>query len=745
MSHRKVVKDVNEGNIAPAPGKAVATDRGTAVSGKSRQDVAIRDDSSSKRFASALISAAGTAADLINKRSNERKYLKGKAMAGREGGEADAAALSKTLSNKLFGPDATLRGAQDQIIKTNLVKAEGKLKRDLAEFGHTMTPEEWEDHLAGTVQESTDKYADHEDVRNMLVSEYGDIVARASRDHAVEHEKFVQSENREVYLGHITAVDERAAEDYASGDPNRIQDAEDALLDALSRNGDMKEEAQQSALVSVVSRGLAEGRPGLYNTAEKYGMIGDLPHDMQVQLDDLKDLHDAKNDETLIKDVQSLDRIAATGDMEKTAAMAESIRARNPVALGKGGVKTYMDKAYKASVKQQEAQEAAREEQHKLVTSDPGLAGLTEKKQKDAFEAHTADIAERGLRQEMAEMYARIGEPVPADVEITPAQKRRWKLENQDGWAPQWAKFQIKSPEVTTMGKTIYQNINRTDITDESAQQIANDLGHLLKLREMPEGSEIFDKHFNKSEVALLTDMHEQINLDGQDPSEVLTRYHKLKERKASGEKLDPTKDQVSTGVDEIVERFLDEKGEQWLGIWDKDPSSLTELKTEAERLFTERFREEGDAALANIAAIAELNQNSAVINNKFILNGAKLDERAPNGNFDRYLEGLNDDMVTRAYLNAEAHGLPEDFDLRDPAHRVVAEPDGSAVTIYIETEGPFGQMIEKGVVIPNARTLDDIFPTWEERQMESLRENLLNSRRGGAFSSQQMTAPETN
>jgi hypothetical protein len=133
---------------------------------------------------------------------------------------------------------------------------------------------------------------------------------------------------------------------------------------------------------------------------------------------------------------------------------------------------------------------------------------------------------------------------------------------------------------------------------------------------------------------------------------------------------------------------------------------------------------------------LQRLNKGSTTIGNKFILGGAKLDAKSYGGNFDRYLEGINDTEADREKL-ISMYKLDEDFDLRSDTNRFVPNPDGSGVTIWINANDHAGGRSEVPVVIKSPTRAEHIKPTTGERRMQTIRTSLFESRAGGSFSSQ--------
>ena len=731
LSHRQVVRDVNEGNVVPPATKAV-TSRSGVSAGKA--DTVIQQDDGKTNLVNTLVRAAGQVGNAVSREQDRRAAIEGYNMAGTEEGRKAVAGMEDSLSTMIFGPNPKLRAAQERIAMDQTNDLKTKLDLDSADFGHKMTAEEWQAHTDATLKDTLDKYKD-DDIKDQITMRYGQNLTAVQRDWTKANHVFLQNEERESVMDRSGKSAELAQADLDSQDPHRIADAEQRYGEAFAKPEGMTDEAFDSAMVTVVSNELANGRGGMYEYGESRGAIDSLDFEQQEQLKTMKGIFDAEQDEQYIVGMQQLEYLAKSdGDIDQVTTLAKALQKQNP-QLFANGIAPFVEMAFDRQVELQSEAQLRRENEHRALTGDPALSRQPEKLKQQAMEDMLLTMAENGVRAELKADYQRRGEHMPKDIEITPQAMNRYSLDNTASWARLWAINKIPTDHVKQLGNMVIQNIGRVDTTESDATNLQNDLNSLMVLR--GESPEFFAKHFDAADTARIVKYHRQMNEDGQNPFEVVQRLREAEDRKDRGLEYPALEAGVaSDNVETIVDDFVDEKGEKWLGFWDKEPENQHDISQHAKRYFEEEYARTGDEELSRDYALQRLNKGSTVIGNKFILGGAQLDKQAFGGDYDRFLEGINDTQSEREKLILQ-YGLDEDFDLRSDSNRFLPNPDGSGVTIWIEAENAFGGRVEKPVVINSPKRKEHILPTTGEQYWESIRSTLFESRSGGSFSSQ--------
>jgi hypothetical protein len=726
LSHRQVVRDVNEGKVVPPVDEAVTSSRG--VSGGPSTQV-IRSDDGSQRLLNSLLKAGGVVADKISAEAKRKAKIEGYNMAGTEEGRAAADEMGQTLNVKLFGPGAKLRSAQERIAQDQTDDNIAKLRSDLEDFGHKMTEEEWREHTDTQLASMTDKFED-EGLKDLITERFGRNIQAVKRDYEKSSKTFVQAEERETYVNSISSAAKMAQADLDSGDPQRQEDAEVRITESLLQPEGMSDEAYRSALAAAVKNELVNGRSALFDIAKSSGILEELDFEETQELQQAKLLHDSKNDEQWIRRVKTVEYLASAINSDNTpkasadeiAAMAKALQDENPAAYAASGIAPLVEAAFDRDLKIQAEKVRRRTAQHQYAVGDPALTRATAAEQQMAAADHFAELGEEGARKELEEFAAANGDTAPQGQEIPPGAANRWLLENPRVWARDWSTNSIVLDGVTQMGRVVLNNIGRLDITRDSATQLRSDLDSLMVIRD--ENPELFAKHFDESEAARLVKYHREMSIDSQNPYEVVQRLRDRERRQEQGLAYTPDPDKAAERTDDIIEMFVDEKGEEWLGIWNRDPENLRDLELHALSYYNEEYTRTGDPDQSRQYAMQRLNKGSTVIGNKFVLGGAKLDKNSYGGNFDRYLEGLDDSDEAHMKLVTQ-YKLPEGASLRDDANRFVVNPDGSGVTIWMEDET--GVSVPVPVNIP--RAAEDILPTFNEQMMATAREAAVESR----------------
>jgi hypothetical protein len=332
------------------------------------------------------------------------------------------------------------------------------------------------------------------------------------------------------------------------------------------------------------------------------------------------------------------------------------------------------------------------------------------------------------------------------------------------------------------MGNQVLHNIGNPAITPEMADQLGTDLDNLMVLSK--QAPELFAKHFSPQDVARLEVMHNRMQLEGANPFEVVQRMQEHARLDKRGLLSEATPEQIADGGAQATQAFVREHGDwsinpfryaaafAWGGVQtvreggqmllegvkavtpgldadsDKfgvnnikmafkdiaklDPEYMQHVEALSKQYYEEEFAISGDEELAVAAAKARLNRGSRVIGGRAVIDGYKLDEASYGGNYDRFLEGIENDETSRQALITQ-WGLKEDFSLRSGMQTVVPSPDGRSATIWVE--GADGTL--KPVLIHAPTRPEQILPTRNEQWIESIRSNLLESRSSGAFQHQ--------
>jgi hypothetical protein len=770
LSHRQVVRDVNEGKVVDSTGAAPSSARGVGAVRPGRQDKSVDiDHGSSDRLVQSLVRATGKVGGAIAKEQERKQIIAGYNWAGTEAGRKEVEEASGTLAAKLFGPNPKLRSAQERIVKDQTDAAASKLLLDLDDFGHKMTEKEWQEHAAKTLVQRLERFED-DGIKDQITQRFGQNLSAISREYTKQNHLFLQNEERETFMDSVGNTSRMAHNDFASGDPNRLFDGGQRLREVLTKPEGMTDEAYHSALATVIKRDLADGRGGLYLAAKDAGILDGFDFKDRDDLQTQWDLFNVQNDETMIRTVDDLMYLAENGEdhEEQVFNMAQRLFQVNPEAFGRAGIAGVMDKAF-ARQRAVEAERRARFAREQMARSgDPALLRSSPDERQQAVEDGLNTAADHAIRTEMQHHADRNGFPYDAEMQVTQGQRDQWLLENPDKWGRTWASNGVPVDQVGQMGRMIVNHIDRLDLTEETAQELKSNLDSMMQLRQF--SPDLWSKQFTSEEATRMLAYHEEMNISNADPFAAVQRLRDIEARRLSGQTFEAKPGEIRQGVEAVGKAFVREHGEwsinplrhaagfllgtgratvelakkpipfvegdlgkavvTYKNLTKLDPDLKQDLDLRAERFYEQEFERTGDDRMARAYATSQLNKGSTVIGGRFVLDGARLDENSINGDFEHYLEGLNDDQEFRRRATGKEYGLPADVDIARDIVSVRAYPDGTGATLQYLAED--GSLRVLPINVPTRP--EDLRPTDSEKVRATLRKNLLESRAGGSF-----------
>lgn len=716
QSHRQIVKDANEG-VVSAPEAAPESSVGIKAIRGRRNDVhrIVENNDDSAQLATALVEAAGQIGANIVRERQRRAAIEGYNKAGTEEGRREVDKVSGHWANQLFGPDTSLRASQERIVKDSVDRQYIKLQADLKEFGHSMSDEEWDNHVLGALDESTDKYED-DGIRDMITQRFGENMTALQRDYVKESTLFKQAEARETFINSVESSVAVAQADLESGDYHRAGDAYKRMQDALVKPEGMSKPAYQTAIADVLKGEMNEGRDGLFKVATEQGIVKDMPFETRQELMNAKQLYDTKFERDAVEASVELDKLVMTGDVPAVVAYAETLQKKYPSMFDSGGVNAYIEKAMeaKAKIMYEKRQETIR--MTKALAGDPSLSRESKEDQQAAVNAATNYRVDNMMRDEAKAGAQRNGEEMQGNWQPTPAQRSEWMLANPEKWADTWAMNNVETSQVSMLARTVMYNIGNPDITEAKAAQLKDGLDALNVLRE--KNPALFAKQFdNDEQLASFVEYQQQMAVEGVSPYEVVASITSRKQRERQGLNTVPTPENTQSAVKEIGTVLKGAKGE-W-GIWEvpgaivasaahvaasmipftdstlegtakvwneavaKDPLQKQDMDAVAKRLYEEEFAKTGDHKTAVAVATARMQRDSTIYGTQYIVGGARIDEATYGGSFDKFMLGLNDDPATRAKL-VDQYKLDVDTDLRGSAVGVIPNGDYTGVTLRV-------------------------------------------------------------
>lgn len=293
QSHRELVQDTNAGNIQPTTQERASSQ--AQIGSKQVRQVGVEDHA----LAAALVDVAGTAADPIIAETNRKKEEQSYINAGKEEGRKAANSAADVWHNKLFGADASLRGAQERIAEDNArnlyLEAQNLLENGGAD---SWDDETWDKWRTDKIAEEVGKY-DSEGMKDHINTTMGKDFQKLERDRAWKHQEYTQAENRNTTLNGLDTIAKTFNSDMASSNVQRSEeDAATRLkeIDELKAKSGMSDKAFASVVAQTASNEYVKGHDDFAKYASENGYFDDLDFEDQQTLESAQRVHEMKHD-----------------------------------------------------------------------------------------------------------------------------------------------------------------------------------------------------------------------------------------------------------------------------------------------------------------------------------------------------------------------------------------------------------------------------------------------------------------
>ena len=336
QSHRQLVENTNEGIVEPTSSeKATST---AQVGGRQTQQLG-----PDHALATALVDVAGTVAQPAIAEANRKKELQGYEDAGEEEGKKAADSAADVWHNKLFGADASLRGAQERIAEDNSRRIYLK-GQDLLENGgaDSWTDKEWKDWKDKELSDEIGKY-DSQGMKDLVTTSMGRDFQNLERDRTWKHKQYEQAENRKSTTQQLSTLAETYKQDKGSDNVQRSEEDSQGrlqeILDLKEKSG-VSDPVFSAIMAQVASDELTNGNPDFLEFGKENDLFDDLSFEDQQRLDDALDVHELQNNEEFGNRHQSIfgpTGSIARGDVNGALAAYDSLVADYPKAIPQGG------------------------------------------------------------------------------------------------------------------------------------------------------------------------------------------------------------------------------------------------------------------------------------------------------------------------------------------------------------------------------------------------------------------------
>lgn len=356
QSHRQTVQDTNEGIVAP-PEEGQQTTQGAGVKQQVDQNIG-----NEQRAAKALIDTAGTVGQIATKESKRREVIEGQKIGGSEEAMEYINATNDTFATKIFGPNATLRAAQETQMETATLKGNQQLRDWVEQEGHRLGPDEFDKKQKEIYEDIVGKYDDGP-AKDVIANQYADKLRGAQREYEKAHEIFTQNENLNSYLDKTDVALTEAEKLLGSDDPQQQAEGTEQLDDIMKKPDNMSHEAYESALVHLAGEMIAKDQTAGYKYLKENGAFDEMSHANKKALEQTDRINDIKNGDAFREANTAIGNAAARGDPATVAKLAKDLQKTHPEAFP-NGVNSVIAQAEQVAFAQQQAIALNQQERH---------------------------------------------------------------------------------------------------------------------------------------------------------------------------------------------------------------------------------------------------------------------------------------------------------------------------------------------------------------------------------------------
>lgn len=335
-SHRQLVQDTNAGAEVAPP--SVATTSKATISPQTKEIIGTEN-----RLGGALVDVAQTAAKPIIAEQKRLQELAGYDAAGKAEGKQLADGAAGVWHNKLFGANASLRGAQERIAEDNArnlyLNAQHLLKTGGAD---SWDDEKWQTWKDEQISNEVNKY-ESDGMKNLVTTSMGKDFQKLERDRGYLHQQYVQQENNNVTMNALDNIAKTYIEDKGSDLPTRsIEDAEARLneVNELKAKSGISDKAFASAVAQTAASQLSKGNKEFSEWATENGYFDDLNFDQQKSMESAERIYDIKHAEEYSNRADEIwgpTGHIARGNENKTIEAFNALARDYPEAIPEGG------------------------------------------------------------------------------------------------------------------------------------------------------------------------------------------------------------------------------------------------------------------------------------------------------------------------------------------------------------------------------------------------------------------------
>lgn len=688
-AQRQLVKDTNAGKIEPP--KPITTSVDTSGT---RRRVIEGPDEKSMLYRS-LINVGSEVLGRMKKQKDRADYIDG-FNKGLDEGFAENE--RSPIRDAIFGPSATLRGAQKRIIENDSRLWLNARMKTLEDDSKSLDEHAYQAELTSQLQATLEEHEDPE-IKMQIAERATKQFETLARNHAQYRQIWIDASNVNAYKETLSSavLNMRAAQ--AHGDFDSQVEATQEARHMFFQPLDMNTEAWLETTNSVIIDHLAKGDDLAYRVAQDQGMLDMLDVDQKSKLDTAYSIYENKNSRKYFVEYDSLLKRMDRGE----ASDADLVAFKQ--AYPEHGPELNELRADKSAI-DAELAEIARQKAltiKELVSGDVAFAGRTDVEQRDAVATTFGALADEGLRNLRQQAYEAGEYDGDMDSGFAPEERMTYMLDNPAPFAQIWAMHpEVTTPMLQNLATSMISDIRREDLDEEGVKMLTKRFEALKQFEALDGGN--FHTQFRSTEDAQMFATYSYLVHDAMyNPINAIRELRTV----ASKDPIDAStpfyKEMVNDNLDELEDDFLDQSPESqaFFGLFNKTPENEQAFDLEMKQRLSEALELfKGDMSKALPAAKAAIRRNGIVSNGQFIPNGRKLQIKG--GSVEEFIRGINVDEDMRAQIANSGAGFAPDVDLT--SLELSINPSNPKTVIIHGRHEKTGQPITLALNLPQSR-----------------------------------------
>ena len=649
-AHRQLVQDTNDGKVAPK--RAAPT---TSISSAHGGHRVIGDDSKSALY-KGLIGIGQEILGNVKERQDKLDYAEGYNKGLDEG---FVESERSPLRDMLFGPSATLRGAQTRIVENDsrlwLSARMKSMEDDIKAFDE----DEYQAELTSQLNAAMEQHEDPE-IKAQLSEQATRNFQTLARNHAQQRQIWIDAANEQAVVDNMNGaiLQVRAAQKHGDLQTQAEAAAEAELM--FDQPLDMNHEVWLKAVNRTLIQTLGRGEDIAYNLAQEKGIIDSMQAEDRAKLQSAYAMFDHKNGRKFHLAQQSLvSRIdAGTATDEELVAFKTSYPEQGDDL---NTIREYKDKvdAELAEIARQKALTI-----DELMSGDVKFNSRKPAEQRDAVTSVFNSIADEGLSQMRQDAFEKGEYTGDMQAQFTPAERFEYMLDNPMPFAQVWAQHpDVTTPLVQNLTTQVITDLRREELDEPGVEQLQRKFNALKTFQALDGGN--FHAQFRSDEDAQMFAAYSYLVNDAQfNPINAVREMRTVADREPIKVDQPVYQEMIRENLDDLADDFLDQSPESqaFFGLFNKTPDNEQAFEMELERRLTkslELFK--GDMSKALPAAQAAVRRNGIVANGQFIPNGRKL--QIVGGSVEEFIRGINASDEMRSQITNSGAGFAPDVD----------------------------------------------------------------------------------